>query len=55
VWWSSRWDQQHDGVMLMVENICGQSFAYTCEVEEELAKKLIKLEQNGATKSNGGC
>jgi hypothetical protein len=35
VWWSSRWDQQHDGVMLMVESICGQDFAYAHEVEEE--------------------
>jgi hypothetical protein len=34
-WWSGRWDQQHDGVVLMVESICGQGFAYTREVEEE--------------------
>jgi hypothetical protein len=33
--WSGRWDQQHDGVVLMVESICGQGFAYTREVEEE--------------------
>jgi hypothetical protein len=33
--WSGRWDQQHDGVVLMVENICGQGFAYAREVEEE--------------------
>jgi hypothetical protein len=33
--WSSRWDQQHDDVVLMVESICGQGFVYTREVEEE--------------------
>jgi hypothetical protein len=33
--WSGRWDQQHDGVVLMVESICGQSFAYAREVEEK--------------------
>jgi hypothetical protein len=33
--WSCRWDQQHDGVVLMVESICGQGFAYTCEVKED--------------------
>jgi hypothetical protein len=38
VWWSGRWDQQHDGVMLMVDNICGQGFAYSREVEEERLK-----------------
>jgi hypothetical protein len=27
----------------MVESICGQSFAYTHEVEEERLRKLIKL------------
>jgi hypothetical protein len=36
--WSGRWDQQHDGVVLMVENICGQGFAYMHEVEEERLK-----------------
>jgi hypothetical protein len=35
VWWSSRWDQQHNGVVLMVESICGQGFACAREVEEE--------------------
>jgi hypothetical protein len=35
VWWSGRWDQQHDGMVLIVESICGQGFAYACEVEEE--------------------
>jgi hypothetical protein len=43
VWWSGRWDQQHDGVVFMVESICGQGFAYAREVEEELAKYLVKL------------
>jgi hypothetical protein len=33
--WSGRWDQQHDGVVLMVESICGQGFAFSREVEEE--------------------
>jgi hypothetical protein len=33
--WSSRWDQQHDGVVLMVESICGHGFAYAREMEEE--------------------
>jgi hypothetical protein len=36
--WSGRWDQQHDSVVLMVENICGQGFVYTHEVEEERLK-----------------
>jgi hypothetical protein len=37
--WSDRWDQQHDGMVLMVESICGQGFAYAREVEEERQKK----------------
>jgi hypothetical protein len=36
--WSGRWDQQHNGVVLMVENICGQGFAYAREVEEDMQK-----------------
>jgi hypothetical protein len=36
--WSSRWDQQHNGVVLMVESISGQGFAYTREVEEDRQK-----------------
>jgi hypothetical protein len=36
--WSDKWDQQHDGVVLMVESICGQSFAYAHEVEEDWQK-----------------
>jgi hypothetical protein len=35
VWWSSRWDQQHDGMVLMVESIRGQGFTYAREVEED--------------------
>jgi hypothetical protein len=35
---NGRWDQQHDGVVLMVESICGQGFAYAREVEEERLK-----------------
>jgi hypothetical protein len=27
----------------MVESICGQDFAYACEVEEERLGKLVKL------------
>jgi hypothetical protein len=30
--------QQHDGVVLMVESICGQGFAYAREVEEDRQK-----------------
>jgi hypothetical protein len=36
--WSGRWDQQHNGVVLMVESICGQGFAYAHEVEERRQK-----------------
>jgi hypothetical protein len=36
--WSGRWDQQHDGVVPMVESICGQGFAYTRKVEEDWQK-----------------
>jgi hypothetical protein len=36
--WSGRWDQQHDGVVLMVESIYGQGFAYAHEVEEDRQK-----------------
>jgi hypothetical protein len=32
--WSGRWDQQHDGVVPMVESIYGQGFADAREVEE---------------------
>jgi hypothetical protein len=42
--WSGRWDQQHDGVVLMVESICGQGFAYARKVEEKGKKNLVKLE-----------
>jgi hypothetical protein len=38
VWWSGRWDQQHDGVVLMVESICRQGFAYAYEVEKDWQK-----------------
>jgi hypothetical protein len=51
-WWWGRWDQQHDGVVLMVGSICGQGFACVCEVEEERLRKLVKLEQNEATRGN---
>jgi hypothetical protein len=36
--WSGRWDQQHDGVVLMVESIYRQGFAYAREVKEERLK-----------------
>jgi hypothetical protein len=48
--WSDRWDQQHDGVVLMVENICGQGFTYTHDVEEDWTKYLVKL---GLEKTTG--
>jgi hypothetical protein len=28
IWWSSRWDRQHDGVVSMVESMRRQGFAY---------------------------
>jgi hypothetical protein len=40
--WSGRWDQQHDGVVFMVESIRRQGFAYACEVEEKRQRKLVK-------------
>jgi hypothetical protein len=40
LWWSGRWDQQHDGVVLMVESICGQGFAYAREVEDYKQKEI---------------
>jgi hypothetical protein len=52
VWWSGRWDQQHDGVVLMVESICGQGFTYAREVKEDRQKKLrnlVKLGQENTT------
>jgi hypothetical protein len=49
VQWSGRWDQQHDSVVLTVESICGQGFAYTHEVEERKAQNIVKLEQKEAT------
>jgi hypothetical protein len=33
----------------MVESICGQSYAYAHEVEEDWEKYLVKLEQKEAT------
>jgi hypothetical protein len=48
--WSDRWDQQHDGVVLMMEGICEQDFAYAREVEKK-TKDLIKLEQKNTTNS----
>jgi hypothetical protein len=36
--WSGIWDLQHDGVVLMVESICGQGFAYARKVEENRQK-----------------
>jgi hypothetical protein len=38
VQWSGRWDQQHDGMVLMVESIYGQGFAYARKMEEERLK-----------------
>jgi hypothetical protein len=55
VWWSGRWDQQHNGVVLMVESICGQGFAYAREVEEDRLKKLVKLEQKGLQRTTAAA
>jgi hypothetical protein len=30
IWWSGRWDRQHDGVVSMVESIRRQGFACLC-------------------------
>jgi hypothetical protein len=48
-WWSGRWDQQHDSVVLMVESICGQDFAYARELEEDWAKETSQTRAKGAT------
>jgi hypothetical protein len=48
--WSSRWNQQHDGVVLMVESIYGQGFAYAREVEEETDKETSQTRQKEATR-----
>jgi hypothetical protein len=53
VWWSGIWDLQHDGVVLMVESICGQGFAYARKVEEE-RQKSSQLGQENTTKGNSG-
>jgi hypothetical protein len=52
--WSGRWDQQHDGVVLMVKSIYGQSFAYAREVEEDWTKYLVKLGQEKTTSETIG-
>ena len=52
--WSGRWDQQHDGVVLMMEKICGQDFAYAREVKEEKAKHLVKLGLKKRQGTSGG-
>jgi hypothetical protein len=41
-------------MVLMVESIYGQGFSYTLEVEDELAKELVKLGQEKAIKSKRG-
>jgi hypothetical protein len=53
-WWSGRWDQQHDDVVLMIDSICEQDFAYAREVEEDWAKDLVKLEQENTTYETTG-
>jgi hypothetical protein len=42
-------------MVLMVESICGQGFAYPHEVEEDWAKKLVKTRTKGlqAKKTTG--
>jgi hypothetical protein len=59
VWWSGRWDQQHDGVVLMVESICEEGFAYMRKVEEDRqkssqtrARKSYKRDNTVAAKNN---
>jgi hypothetical protein len=52
--WSGRWDQQHDGVVLMVESICEQGFAYVREVEEDWTKSLVKLDKKKTTYETTG-
>jgi hypothetical protein len=54
VWWSGRWDQQHDGVVFMVESIYGQGFAYAREVEEDWTNELVKLRQKTIGKKGYG-
>jgi hypothetical protein len=49
-WGRGRWDQQHDGVMLMVKSICGQGFAYAHEVEEEIDKRRLQKPSSGSAK-----
>jgi hypothetical protein len=36
--WSGRWDQQDNGMVLIVESIYRQGFAYAREVEEDRQK-----------------
>jgi hypothetical protein len=45
MWCSDRWDQQHDGVVLMVERIYGQGFTYTRggSGKKEGSKRLGRL------------
>jgi hypothetical protein len=52
--WSGRWDQQHDGVVLMVESICRQGFTYAREVEEDWTQELVKLGLEKATYQTTG-
>jgi hypothetical protein len=39
-------------MVLMVESICGQGFAYAREVKEDWAKHLVKLEQKDYRKQS---
>jgi hypothetical protein len=50
--WSGRCDQQHDDVVLMMECICGQGFAYARVVDEDRQKGYSNLVKEIATKSN---
>jgi hypothetical protein len=36
-------------MVLMVESICGQGFAYAYEVEEDWTKSLVKLDKKKTT------
>jgi hypothetical protein len=41
VWWRDRLDQQHDGVVLMVENFCSRA-SPTCSREKEKLRAAVR-------------
>jgi hypothetical protein len=50
--WSGIWDQQHDSLVLMVESICGQGFAYAREVEDDRQKSSQTRARNDYKRDN---